>query len=426
MKFLVRVLPLLAMLIAGIGCQRERGSGAVPTTTIRVDLDQGQVLPFGELYDTIRYVPLETTNANLLSEFTDIFLFDSLWAVIDMPVGLDRRISLFSSEGQFLTSFSNPGEGPGQFLKVESLWYDDQARRIEVLAVLAQKLLFFDIDGQWLGEQRLPASFSQFVKSGQERYWFYASNQPLQLQGRWAAHCRTDTSTVFKMNLFFLDAASCTISEFVPIRPSLAGEQMTFRCFSRPTLDGYFYFHQWFDPMVYRLDATGKVAPAFRLDFGVHQFDMEDESRFASISNPVERMRFINQTGKEKVYRFLDVGATETEWWVAFWCKGKGWWLSVDKRNGKYRLFHSPPSFTPNSFDLVPLPSTPFGMWKDWHLWLIPAHRLQEVFAVAEKALPTASPVVQARFQQVRSLLAGVGRDDNPVLVLAHLKEGNQ
>ena len=422
MRVLVHGLSLLVILLAWDGCQSEQETDSI-STTIQVDLNEGQVLPFGELYDTIRYVPLETTNANVLGEFSDVFLFDSLWAVIDMPFGLDRRISLFSPAGHFLTSFSNPGEGPGQFLKVESLWYDNQTGHLEVLAVLAQKVLSFDLDGQWLGEQRLPASFHQFVKSGPERYWFYASNQPLQLQGQWGARCQADASRSFKANLFFLDATSCTISDFVPIRPSLTGEQMNFRCFSRPTLDGYYYFHQWFDPVVYRLDETGKAVPAFRLDFGAHQFETEDESRFAAMSDPVERMRFINQTGMEKVYRLLDVGATKTEWWAAFWCKGKGWWLGIDKRRGTYRLFHSPPSLTPNTFDLVPLPSTPLGMWKDWHIWLIPAHRLAEVLAVADRALSEAPAKARARYRRVRKILQQVDRDDNPVLVLARLKQ---
>lgn len=392
---------------------------------VQVDLDRGRPMAFAALYDTIVYIPLETKHSSLLNEFSDVLIFDSLLAVIDMPFGPARRVSLFDRSGKFLHSLYHPDEGPGRFLKVESVWHDVQTGRVKLLDALGKQVLLFDEAGNFLEAQSLPASFSHFVQAGPAQYWLHASNEPIVPLGRWGntGDCLSDSSETHADNLWYLDAAACQLSSHVPIRSSLVGETMTFRPFSQQTSDGYFYYFVWFDPTVYRLGPSGQVEEAFTLDFGANQFVPEDEARFSALSNPVERMRYINQLQHEKVYRLLDVGATQRHWWAVFWCRQKGWLLRISKEGHEVTLYHSPPAFTPNDFDLIPLPSRLFTLWRNYHVWVIPAHRLAEVLAEGARALPEATPVQAARFERARSVLSSVHRDDNPILVFARLSE---
>lgn len=110
-------------------CQSQ--NSYVDNNSIVIDWDN---TPLGE-YDikNIEYVPLQTTNASLLSGISKVLFINDCFYILDKMSG---GVYIFDRKGNFLSSIVKPGEGPEEYIelmdmdvdKVGNVYIADNAR----------------------------------------------------------------------------------------------------------------------------------------------------------------------------------------------------------------------------------------------------------------------------------------------------------
>jgi len=69
-----------------------------------------------------------------------------------------RRILIFDSNGRYIRSFGRRGQGPGEFLNVSRVQFDENERPY-VVDILQRRITYFDKDGRILKERKIVGNF---------------------------------------------------------------------------------------------------------------------------------------------------------------------------------------------------------------------------------------------------------------------------
>ncbi|MDR3057962.1 MAG: 6-bladed beta-propeller [Prevotella sp.] len=93
-------------------------------SNIFIPLAEKQVLPANELFDSIRFVRLETTDSCLIPEFSATSTC-ILWKNEYFYLASSFDISIFDSNGKWVRTISHRGNGPGEYQYVSAFMVND-------------------------------------------------------------------------------------------------------------------------------------------------------------------------------------------------------------------------------------------------------------------------------------------------------------
>lgn len=111
-------------------------------------------LKVSQLGKTVRYVPLETTEASLIGNTYTIRLLDN--EILVLSAG---NCLLFDKQtGKFLRQIASRGQGPKEYS--EAVAYFDEDTKALYFNRAPDKLLKYSLEGEYLGEQPLPVQLS--------------------------------------------------------------------------------------------------------------------------------------------------------------------------------------------------------------------------------------------------------------------------
>ena len=118
-------------------------------------LGEEKKFDFGSVLKTVRLVPLETTNKSLLDDrIYKIITTDEYIYIMDRYK--EGSIVMFTKDGKFVKRFSH-GQGPGELQRLYDIDYDFQKN--ELVAYQHSFFLFFDKQGNYLRQEKLPVGF---------------------------------------------------------------------------------------------------------------------------------------------------------------------------------------------------------------------------------------------------------------------------
>lgn len=130
------------------------------SSAVRVDLNPflgDKEFEFGDLVRSLRFIPLETTDASLLANIYKVVLTDRHVYVHDDFKG--GGLVIFTSKGKFVRRISHGG-GPGELYQLSDMAYDPSTDRL--LVYQHPFLLFYTSDGEYLEQKKLPFGFYNF------------------------------------------------------------------------------------------------------------------------------------------------------------------------------------------------------------------------------------------------------------------------
>ena len=130
------------------------------SSAVRVDLNPflgDKEFEFGDLVRSLRFIPLETTDASLLANIYKVVLTDRHVYVHDDFKG--GGLVIFTSKGKFVRRISHGG-GPGELYQLSDMAYDPSTDRL--LVYQHPFLLFYTADGEYLEQKKLPFGFYNF------------------------------------------------------------------------------------------------------------------------------------------------------------------------------------------------------------------------------------------------------------------------
>jgi len=170
MKFLL----LFACLLPLWGC-RQASLDDAPITSIGVDVDENSVIGFSDIYESIRFVKLETLDDNLIGRIDKLVATEDYYIVMDRS--LANMIFVFNSDGSFLNRIGTIGRGPNEYDSPDDIAYDEHENVLLVFCHNFKTILRFKLDGTFVGETKFDWWVNSIFSVGENAYLLYFNNR---------------------------------------------------------------------------------------------------------------------------------------------------------------------------------------------------------------------------------------------------------
>ncbi len=218
--------------------------------TIKVsEIDKTKKVKFTELFDSVSFIPLQTTKECYLPNIEEVYLSDGI-----VVVKTSRVIYLFDRLGRYLNKIDNLGKGPREHEYISDINIDRKNKLIEFIDFYNLKLLRYDFECNFISKEHLPFFTDAFSKAGNNLYFLYTTDP--------------NNETKFMLNLYDFDKHKI-IKHFFPINVHYNSylnfwHNTVFYCFDKATQ----FVINPFDT-IYTID-TGGFRYRYVFDFGKH------------------------------------------------------------------------------------------------------------------------------------------------------------
>lgn len=207
---------------------------------------------YSDLFDSVSVIPLDTTGNFLLQDAVNVKY--ELGRIFVRDRG--HRIFIFDGTGKGLGRIDRKGQGAHEYVHIES--FDVScADSLVCLFTFPSRLMYFDLDGNFLREQKIDVRGEDFAFAGLEKMAFFTDNLETTKERR-----------AFQLEL--LDLSDCSTDGFLPGYRWLAGGTMPSfqqRRFFTSTSDGECLLTHPLSTHVYRISDEG-VSVKYKVDFG--------------------------------------------------------------------------------------------------------------------------------------------------------------
>ena len=144
----------IIFLIAAIcGCGGQTKNTSVENGVIEFDLAEAlenEAVPIDDMIDSIKIIPLETSNESLLSFIYNVHVSPQNIFIQDLLTG----INIFDHQGKFITKIAK-GTGPKEIATPVAMSYDETNNLLYIYDAGGNKLMKFNSDGEFLSYHQL-------------------------------------------------------------------------------------------------------------------------------------------------------------------------------------------------------------------------------------------------------------------------------
>ncbi|RAI91461.1 6-bladed beta-propeller [Algoriphagus yeomjeoni] len=276
---------------------------------IKVDLSETREGKLSEFFEPeIEYIWLkdDVEDGLLGRELSQIFFHEDRIYVMDI-FGC-KCIQIFDRSGKYLNKLRSYGEGPGQYLDFDGALVRNE--EIMLVGVFPRKLMWFDLKGGFLREQKVSERFGAAVYSDREkRYYLF--------------------NRASEAGQFFIESVNESFEDTVkavPFDPELYYGSYSNRN-SLKSFNEHIYFGQPFQDTIY-IANEGEFIPKLVFDFGKYGQSQEEMIKNEENLDPLQELEFINN--RAKLY-------LSTIWYVT----DSQLYLSASHEKKSYKIFYT-------------------------------------------------------------------------------------
>lgn len=301
---------LFSILLAAtfIACSHKPNEGKTKEgELVSINISQTNQIAFSELFDSVSYIPLETTDEALVGIVEHMRLFGDYLCLI-----CDKNVLIFNVQtGKALSQISKFGNGPGEYQSLYDIFVDDSSN-VELLDKNGRKIRKYDFEGNFLSETSLPSMSFAFTKEG-NHYWLYNNN----LEQEKIAHkvlCYDASAGEITEEFFPMDK---TLSRFFFV---LEGNNFV------RTEDALLFFANP-QKQLFLLKENSLPEVAYTLDFGKHSLPESFlQEKFTDIMDFSQRA-----DSREYVYFVNSFAANQQNLQISFWLGEQIYWSFYSK-----------------------------------------------------------------------------------------------
>ena len=316
----------LVMLLALNSCESStKVVGPVPV----IPVESGELMPLGELVDSIQYVFLQTSSDYVVANVDKLVVSDRNIFVLDKEIL--ESLFIFNKTGQVLNIMEVGLGGPEEFTSLDDFDYDSVKDLIYILNNDRQRLLSYTFQGELVKSYQLDFYAEKFKVSNGKAV-FYRNNELY-------------SSDKYENNqLIVYDLEKEEVSSMhLPLV-----EEIRYRAFHDSVdpfdVDVNLFFNQSLNDTIYTLTENG-LNPVYRIDFGTKSY-----SKIASQIQGIEEFLY-SERRQESRYTMGDL-LVNNRYLISLFYSGERYaYVFYDKRNAKARTM---PGFK-NDIDEIPV-----------------------------------------------------------------------
>ena len=279
---MVKVALVLGMITCILSCSVRKTDSLLSYSLENlsaIDLDTSY--PLDSLVEEMEFIPLETTDSSLINEVT--FLKESA-DYFFVYSNKNSKLLKFDKNGKYLSTISNKGQGPEEYLSVKDLMLDNASKELYIMDYLGRKMKVFGFDGIFHRSLPLPDDFAytnSLLSLEDKAIYYVSSNNSVQMD-----FLKHDMNTL----------------EFIPYshreREMDKGEYFVGQTLFAVTETNPFVYH-YFNDTVFQVTSDGLV-PHHKLVLGDRTLSWEDFKADA-FYNPRPQIHKIQVWGLEMV-----------------------------------------------------------------------------------------------------------------------------
>lgn len=114
-------------------------------------------ISINELVDSIKFIPLQTTEESLIAEVNKLICTDHYYFILDSDIG--KNVLIFSNKGVFIKKIPT-GQGPEEIYNPGDIAIDEEQNHLIVYN--RKGLSFYDYKGNFIKRELLPFNFKNF------------------------------------------------------------------------------------------------------------------------------------------------------------------------------------------------------------------------------------------------------------------------
>lgn len=213
---------------------------------------QSDCVLLSDYAESVDVIPLESSSTSPL-----IGSIDKIIRLYDKYYVLDRRktasIQVYSADGRYVNSIGSRGQGPGEY--AEPTDFDVRGDRVFVLDQYNTRLLFYSLNGEYIGSKRMPFFATGISVISDTTYLFNAVNADNKHLGENINYYlyATDSTLAIKRKGFNEEHGKY-ISMWIPENFYRNGDHA--------------YFHAPLSDDIYTVNADCELGHAYHIEFG--------------------------------------------------------------------------------------------------------------------------------------------------------------
>ncbi|SFT55777.1 hypothetical protein SAMN04489724_1324 [Algoriphagus locisalis] len=242
---------------------------------IKVDLSEAREGKLSEFFEPeIEYIWLKDDSEEAqLGGLNKVFFHED--KIVTLDVFDCECVKLFDKAGKYLSKLDAYGEGPGQYLE-----FDDAiivGEEILLLGIYPPKLMWFDLDGKFLREEKLarPTDTGVFSEDEKRYYFFNDTREPGE---------------------HFVESVSETFQDTVKVLPykkeGFYGNFSTRKVFQKT--EKWMYFAMPFNDTIYQINSK-IFSPKLVFDYGDYAQSIDELRSNSETLDPLQELDFINK-----------------------------------------------------------------------------------------------------------------------------------
>lgn len=401
----ISTLVLLALALVCFSCGGKKTTDQLSEAEVEAEVPQfPQIVPFetgietereillSQIADSVQYIPLETNNNCLIKSINTgaVIRTKKYWFLPWV-----ETLFQFTAEGKFVRKIGSKGGGPGQYTWVQQANVNEEKGLVFMLTT-SKKINVYDMEtGKFLYDMKIPSietgSFGMLNDSVAAT--FIPNSNGMRAERVFLSGAKGDTlNTFYRTDLFQVPSGTSWMMSGLSDRYLFRYEDMV--CYKEYTNDTLFVITE------------KELHPRYIINLGKYSIPMEcrmeacdgDWKKYESVAAPYIR----NQVIETEPYLFMPYN-----YWAGEKARQRQMAL-YDKKQKECFKVAGGYIINDLSGGLPLRPVTSLDSHTLLYVW-----EVEDIMKEAEK-----NPAVLEN-----ELLKGVGEDDNPVLMVVHLKK---
>jgi hypothetical protein len=238
---------------------------------IDISKDDGELL-LSSIGDSITYIQLETNDECLVGRINKTLYDRNIIYILDP---MNRCIWLFNDKGKFISRFSKWGQGPGEYIGLETFTVKNGI--IYILDFMYKKILRYNNAGQFLGEVKIEDYPRDFAVIDENNYLLYMP----------------DKNIGHRRGLYLFNAQNNSYSQIYEIE-TIANDAIYANYYIMKPKDGLLSIMNNFNNVIIHLDENNSIKERLHFDITpvVTDFGTQSLEKY-TLSQFVETKKFI-------------------------------------------------------------------------------------------------------------------------------------